>query len=134
MSTFQLTIRTPDKDVYSGSINSVSFHAEDGQVQVLAHHASYMATIQFSTVKVEGEAGGATYLARNGFFYFDHKKNEALMLCLYCEEQSEVSYQTVEEYLRFLTSELEKGDLSDFRVLSLKGEKLAVEKQVKTKK
>ncbi len=134
MSEFQLTIRTPDKDVYTGNVNSVSFHAEDGQVQVLAHHASYMASIQFSTVKVEGEAGGASYLARTGFFYFDHKKNEALMLCLYCEEQSEVSYQTVEEYLRFLTSELEGGNLSDFQVLYLKGEKLAVEKQVNTKK
>lgn len=134
MSSFQLTIRTPDKDVYTGTVNSVSFHAEDGQVQVLAHHASYMATILFSTVRVDGEAGGATYLARNGFFYFDHKKNEALMLCLYCEEQSEVSYQTVEEYLRFLASELEKGDLSDFQVVALKGEKLSVEKQLKSKK
>ena len=134
MANFQLTIRTPDKDVFTGAVNSVSFHAEDGQAQVLAHHASYMATIQFSTVKVDTEAGGGTYLARNGFFHFDHKKNEALMLCIYCEEQSEVSYQTVEEYLKFLASELEKGDLSDFQVLYLKGEKLAVEKQVKTKK
>ena len=33
-----------------------------------------------------------------------------------------------------LLEAVEKGDLSDFRVLSLKGEKLAVEKQVKTKK
>jgi serine/threonine-protein kinase RIO1 len=53
---------------------------------------------------------------------------------MYCEEQSQVSYQTTDEYFKFLTAELAKGDLSDFQVLYLKGEKLAVEKQIKTLK
>lgn len=135
MAEFKLTIRTPEKEVFSGSVRSVSFHTEDGQVQVLAHHASYMATVQFSTVKIESESEsrGETLLVRGGIFNFDHKKNEALLLCQYSEEQSEISYQTAAEYLSFLTEELAKGDLSEFQVLYLKGEKLAVEKQVKGK-
>ena len=116
MSEFHLTIRTPDKDVYSGNVSSVSFNAEAGRVQILAHHAHFMTTLQFSPIKVEDPTDNKdqTFLARNGIFTFDHKKNEALLLCMYCEEQSEVNYQTTEEYLSFLRTELAKGDLSDF--------------------
>lgn len=133
MSEFHLTIRTPEKDVFDGKITSLTFNTEAGQVQVLAHHANFTTTLQFSSVKIEDPVDNRDqiFLARNGFFNFDRKKNEAIMLCLYCEEKSQVNYQTTAEYLRFLTTELGKGDLSDFQVLALKGEKLAVEKQMK---
>lgn len=136
MSEFHLTIRTPDKDLFSGKVSALSFNTETGRVQILAHHANFTTTLLFSSVKVEDPVDNRdqTFLARNGFFHFDHKKNEALLLCLYCEEQSQVSYQSTEEYLHFLKTELEKGDLSDFQVLYLKGEKLAVEKQIKALK
>lgn len=136
MSEFKLTIRTPDKDVFEGNVSSLSFNTEVGRVQILAHHANFTTTLLFSPVKVEDPVDNRdqNFLARNGIFSFDHKKNEALLLCMYCEEQSEVSYQTTEQYLQFLTAELAKGDLSDFQVLFLKGEKLAVEKQMKLAK
>lgn len=136
MSEFHLTIRTPEKDVFDGKVTSLTFNTEVGQVQILAHHANFTTTLQFSSVKVEDPVDNRDqmFVARNGFFNFDRKKNEALMLCLYCEEKSQVNYQTAEEYLRFLTTELAKGDLSDFQVLSLKGEKLAIEKQMKLAK
>lgn len=136
MSEFHLTIRTPEKDVFDGKVSSLSFNTEVGSVQILAHHANFTTTLQFSPVKVEDPADNRdqNFLARSGIFSFDHKKNEALLLCMYCEEQSEVNYQTADEYLKFLTAELAKGDLSDFQVLYLKGEKLAVEKQVKLAK
>lgn len=136
MSEFHLTIRTPDKDVFDGNVSSLSFNTEVGRVQILAHHANFTTTLLFSPIKVEDPVDNRdqNFLARNGIFSFDHKKNEALLLCMYCEEQSEVSYQTTEQYLQFLSSELAKGDLSDFQVLFLKGEKLAVEKQMKLAK
>ncbi len=136
MSEFQLIIRTPDKDVFEGKVSSLSFNTEVGRVQILAHHANFTTTLLFSPIKVEDPVDNRdqNFLARNGIFSFDHKKNEALLLCMYCEEQSEVSYQTTEQYLQFLAAELAKGDLSDFQVLFLKGEKLAVEKQMKLAK
>lgn len=136
MSEFHLTIRTPEKDVFDGKVSSLSFNTEVGRVQILAHHANFTTTMQFSPVKIEDPVDNRdqNFLARSGIFSFDHKRNEALLLCMYCEEQSEVNYQTAGEYLSFLTAELAKGDLSDFQVLYLKGEKLAVEKQVKMKK
>lgn len=133
MSEFHLLVRTPEKDVYDGTVLSIAFNGESGRAQVLAHHADFTSTILFSHVKVESESESRaeTFLVRNGIFNFDHKKNAAVLLALYAEVQSEVSYKTTEEYLRFLTEELTKGDLSEFQVLSLKGEKLAVEKQIK---
>ena len=135
MSEFHLIIRTPDRDVFDGKVSTLSFNTEVGRVQILAHHANFTTSVAFSPVKVEDPADNCdhNFLARSGIFSFDHKKNEALLLCLYCEERSQVNYQTTDEYLNFLRTELEKGDLSDFQVLYLKGEKLAVEKQLKTK-
>lgn len=96
MSTFHLTIRTPDAELFTGDVSSFNVATETGYIQVLAHHANFTGTVQFSPVKVENEKGAETYLVRNGIFYFDHKKNAASLLALYCEEQSQVSYQTTE--------------------------------------
>jgi len=134
MSTFNLKIRTPDKEVFAGEVESIAFNAEDGRTQVLAHHANFMTTLQFSPLWIKGPDGTTEFFARSGMFTFDHKKNEALLLCLYAEKGDEISYKTVEEYLKFLTEELSRGDLSEYQVVYLQGEKLAVEKQVKGKK
>lgn len=133
MSTFKLTIRTPEKEVFSGEVEAFSFATEDGRVQILPHHAHYTTTLEYSSMKIQSEDKTLEFNARSGMFTFDHVKNEGLLLCLYCEETSETSFKNAEEYLTFLRTELEKGDLSDYEVKYLKGEKLAVEKQVKGK-
>ena len=133
MSTFKLIIRTPEKEVFNGDVQSLSFDAEDGRVQILPLHAHYTTTMLSSVMKLQCEDRALEYMARSGMFTFDHKKNEGLMLCLACEEVSETSYKNAQEYLEFLRTELAKGDLSDFEIKYLKGEKLAVEKQVKQK-
>ncbi|QQR55596.1 hypothetical protein IPG41_03515 [Candidatus Peregrinibacteria bacterium] len=133
MSTFKLIIRTPEKEVFNGEIQSLSFDAEDGRVQILPLHAHYTTTLLSSKVKIQEEDRAVEYTARSGMFTFDHKKNEGLLLCLACEEVSETSYKNAAEYLEFLKNELVKGDLSDYEIKYLQGEKLAVEKQVKSK-
>lgn len=134
MSTFKLKIRTPEKEVFSGEVESFSFSAEDGRVQILPHHAHYTTTLEFSTMAVQSEDKILVFDARNGMFTFDHQKNEGALLCLYCEETSETSFKNAQEYLAFLRTELEKGDLSDYEVKYLVGERLAVEKQMKLAK
>lgn len=131
MTDFFLIIRTPVGEVFSGEVHAFAFNAEDGRVQVLAHHADFMTTLQFSSLFLQSEKQDMEFLARQGIFTFDHKKNEALLLCLYCEKKSEVNYKTTAEYLAFLKEELVRGDLSEYQVLYLKGEKLAIEKQMK---
>lgn len=131
MSTFKLIIRTPEKEVFNGEVQSLSFDAEDGRVQILPLHAHYVTTLLYSPVKLQMEDKTLEYSARSGMFTFDHVKNEGLLLCLACEETSETTYKTAQEYLEFLRTELVKGDLSDYEVKYLQGERLAVEKQVK---
>lgn len=133
MSTFKLIIRTPEKEVFNGDVQSFSFDAEDGRVQILPLHAHYTTTMLYSPLKLQREDSVIEYSARSGIFTFDHVKNEGLLLCLSCEESSETSYKTAQEYLEFLRTELAKGDLSDYEVKYLQGERLAVEKQVKGK-
>ncbi len=130
---FKLIIKTPEREVFQGEVTAVSLDTEDGRVQVLTGHADFMTTLQFSQVRVDMDNGSMTYAARSGIFSFDHAHGTAQLLALYCEEESEVNYQSAAEYLQFLATELAQGDLSDYQVKYLKGEKLAVEKQVKGK-
>ncbi|PIR55407.1 hypothetical protein COU74_01220 [Candidatus Peregrinibacteria bacterium CG10_big_fil_rev_8_21_14_0_10_36_19] len=128
---FKLTIRTPYEDVFSGEAESIYLTTEDGDMQIFENHASITASLSFSPVVVEITGKDEHYLARNGLFLFDNEKNEAVLLTLYCELKSEVSYQTVEEYAKFIQEQLEEGkDLSDFQILFLKDEKVAVEEQL----
>lgn len=133
MQNFHLTIRTPNETLYTGKVQSLTFNSENGSMQVLPHHASLTTTLLFSPVGVVEEKGSEeNFLARNGLFLFNNRKNSGLLLALYGEKQSEVSHQTVKEYLKFLEEQLTKGEnLSEFQILYLKGEKLAVEQQMK---
>jgi F0F1-type ATP synthase epsilon subunit len=133
MKTFKLIIRTPDRELFNDSIVSVSLDTEQGRIQVLPGHADLMTTLEFSRMRVDMEGRSIQFVARSGIFSFDHSKNSAELLALYCEEESEVNLQNAAEYLEFLRTELAKGDLSDYQVLYLQGEKIAVEKQVKAK-
>lgn len=128
---FKLTIRTPNEDIFSGEINSVTYTAEDGDMQVFENHASLTATIAFSPIVVEVEDREENFLGRNGLFLFDNETNSALMLLNYCERKSEVTYQSAKEYVDFITKQLEEGkDLSEFQMTYLNNEKIAVEQQM----
>lgn len=128
---FKLTIRTPYETTFEGEVKSLYLSAEDGDMQVFENHASITASIAFSPVVIEEEGKDENFLARSGMFLFDNDKNEALMLVATCEKKSEVNYQTVKEYAKFIDEQLAAGkDLSDFQVLYLKNEKVAVEEQM----
>ena len=134
MRTFELTIRTPNEDVYVGtSVVSLSFSSELGALQIFANHASLTASIGFSPVRIESDKEGEeSYIIRNGIFLFNNAENKALLLALHAEPKSEISHKTAKEYLEFLQERLAMGeDLSKYQVLYLEGEKLAVEEQLK---
>lgn len=129
---FKLTIRTPYETILETQAKSLYLSSEGGDMQVFENHASITAALAFSPIVIETEEKEESYLARNGMFLFDNEKNEAFILALYCEQKSEVSHQTIKDYAAFIEKQLEEGkDLSDFQVLYLKGEKLAVEEQLR---
>lgn len=133
-ATFHLSVRTPGEDLYVGETKSIAFSAEEvGSMQLFAHHASLTATIAFSKVVIEEGEKEENFLVRKGLFLFDNVTNTGRLLALHCEKRSEISHQTAKEYMAFLIEQLEKGgDMSEFQLLYLEGEKFAVEQQLKT--
>jgi len=132
MKTFQLTIRTPENKLFKGEVSGVSFTSEGGDMEVFAHHSSVTAALAFSPLVLNVNEKKEVFMLRNGLFLFDNKANEATFLALYAEKRSEVSQKTVKEYVAFLEEQLKKGeDMSEFQILYLRGEKLAVEQQIK---
>lgn len=131
---FKLTIRTPQEDIYTGQAASLTLASEDGEMQILEDHASITASLNFTPIIVVEESGNEEhYLARNGIFLFNNEENSGILLVNYCEKTSEISMQTIEEYSKFLDEQLAQGkDLSQFQVLYLKNEKVAVEEQMET--
>lgn len=127
---FHLSIRTPNEDIFSGEAYGLHISSEGGDMEVFANHASVTASLLFSPVVVKSDKD-EEFIARNGLFLFDNQANKATILALNCEKKSEVSHQTVKEYLEFVEKQLAEGkELSDFQILYLKGEKLAVEQQM----
>ncbi len=132
MENFKLTIRTPEKEIYAQKVESMHFDSEGGEMEVFGNHASVTASIIFSPVIVkENSKNQDRYMARNGIFAFNNETNEATLLALHCEKDSEVNKKTAAEYLEFVKKQLAEGkDLSQFQILYLQGEKIAIEEQI----
>lgn len=128
---FHLTIRTPYDDIFSGDINALTFEAENGEMQILDDHASITVSIAFSPVLIEGPDFEDQFFGRNGLFLFDNDNNSGVLLFNHCEKKSEISFQSIKDYADFVTKQLEEGhQMSEFQLLFLKNEKVAVEKQM----
>lgn len=131
--TFKLTIKTPQKNIFNAEAEMIHLATEGGEIEAFSDHASITGSISFSPVEVKKQNGDSEkYIVRNGLFTFDNEANTASLLALHCEHESEVSQKTVKEYAEFIEQQLREGkNLTDFQVLYLKGEKLAVEEQLK---
>jgi F0F1-type ATP synthase epsilon subunit len=131
MKTFKLTVRTPENEVFVGEATSIRLRAENGQMQVFANHASITASILFSKIIIDTENGEEAFVARRGMFAFDNKTNSATLLAFYCEHEKELDAKTAEDYLKFIEEQLAKGeDMSQFQLVYLEDERLAVQKQL----
>lgn len=132
---FKFSLRTPNADLFeTEGVVSLTFASEGlGTMQVLPGHESITATLTFTPLLVVKEDGSEdTFLVRNGLFLFDHATDSATMLALHAEAKKEMNMQTVKEYMAFIEDQLAQGkSLSDFQVTYLKGEKIAVEEQIK---
>lgn len=129
--TFHLTIRTPDENIFDADVISVRLMSELGAMTVLAKHASLTASVLFTPIYIKTEHAEEEFMARRGILYFSNEENKAVLLCLTVEKKMEMSYTTAEEYLKFIKEKLSKGEnLSEFQLIHLKTEKMAVERQI----
>jgi len=53
----QLEILTPDKTLFSGEVNKVTFPGADGEFQILINHASLVASLKAGEIRIDGIKG-----------------------------------------------------------------------------
>ena len=68
MTPFKLTIMTPDGVAYDGEVVSVLATTDEGEVQILARHADYLASLGTGRVKLELPDGKERTAASSGGF------------------------------------------------------------------
>jgi F-type H+-transporting ATPase subunit epsilon len=59
-------ILTPDKNVFSGEVFSVSVPGSEGRFQVLNNHAPIISSLSNGEIKIEGKDGKQSFLVKGG--------------------------------------------------------------------
>ncbi len=131
--TLNFTIRTPEKQFYQGSVTSIRIRTEKGLIKILPRHATFGATVDFSTLVITGPEGTEEdFIVTRGILMVSNAEKKADLLVLDCRKKSELSQTSAKEYLHFLEDQLAKrSDLSQFKLKYLQEEKLVLEKQIK---
>ncbi len=79
MATFDLTILTPEKTVFSGAVEYAQVPGSEGYLGVLAHHAALVTALAEGTLTVRDAAGAESrWLVHGGFF--EVSNNQATVL------------------------------------------------------
>lgn len=133
MKTFNLTIRTPEKQVYSGPAIYLKLFTEAGLLKLFPGHADLTGVVTFSPVIFENDHGQEEiYIAKRGLLRVDCQRNSIDLMVLDCQLKAEMNHASSLEYLQFIEKELaQKHDLSDFKIRYMEEEKVMIEKQIK---
>lgn len=78
-SEFQLSILTPEKTVFDGSVEYVQVPGTEGYLGVLAHHAALVTAMQPGTLTVRKSGGSQEQWNVTGGF-FEVSDNKATVL------------------------------------------------------
>jgi F-type H+-transporting ATPase subunit epsilon len=131
MSSFNLLIQTPDREIYKGPADILTLSTDTGEMQVLPGHVSMLGSITFSAVRVQNGSNLQDFVLRQGFLFIEQETNDVRVLGLTIEKTEELNEVSAKEYLEFVLSKLDKPDeLNKYQLTFLEGQKLALEKQM----
>ncbi len=68
MNSFPIKIVTPDGELYSGEATSLTVKTDEGEVQILAKHADYLATLGTGRAKIAFPDGTERTASSQGGF------------------------------------------------------------------
>jgi F0F1-type ATP synthase epsilon subunit len=130
MKTFLLHIRTPLETAFEGQVSKLHVDTDAGRIVILPGHAPLTSTITFSKAKIVSTSGEIEVFIKRGTLSVSLETKSVDLMCISCEEQKEVSIQTIEDYLKMIEEKLSnKESLSAYQIQYLKDEKVAFEKQ-----
>lgn len=90
--SFRLDMLTPQKTVFSGSVDSLIAPGMAGSFQILRNHAPFLAAIGVGEVKIEDQTGNeVTYSTSGGFVEVNH--NVASFLADTVERKEDINIE-----------------------------------------
>lgn len=96
--TYHLEILTPEQQFYAGEVEALTFSAPDGQVEILADHAPYVAPIVVGTLRVLKNSEWREAFCSEGFI--EVSLHGAVIYVQACEWPEDIDIRRAEESKR----------------------------------
>ncbi len=130
---FKLIIRTPEKEVFSGEVESIYVSTDLGDTEIHPNHSSIGAAISYSPIILNiSKDLKIEFIIKRGMFSFSNDKNEALLMAYSAQKREEIDFDSAKEYLKYILEKLESGkyeDAGSFTFKFLEDEKIALIKE-----
>lgn len=120
MRKFHLEIVTPDGPEFEGYAESLLVKTKDGDVEILAGHADYIAAVDTGRVRIISE-GSSRFASANGGF-LSVSANEAKLVCITFEFKEDIDLKRAEAAK--LKAEESLSNAKDERAIELATAKL----------
>lgn len=91
MNEFHLTVVTPDGTKFDGKATSLLVKTESGDVEILANHAEYFASLGIGRARIE--AGGEKKFASSAGGFLSVKQNEVMLVATTFEFADEIDLE-----------------------------------------
>lgn len=132
-TTFQFSLLTPTKELFSGAVRSVHLSTDLGEMELLPGHASLVGAVAVSRVVVSLETPGSTetFLVRQGSISFEMEQNTARLVAYTGEILKNASRESLKEFHSFVREMLNKPEnLNQYQIKFLESESSALEKSI----
>ncbi len=115
MKTFYLEMLTPERTFFSGKVEGITLTAQDGQVEILAHHAPVVVGMQPSIIWINID-GKRKYCA-NGEGFAVVKENKVYVMCQTMEWPEEIDDDRVKKAIEEHSRKLENAkSMAEYRL------------------
>ena len=91
MNEFHLTVVTPDGTEFDGMATSLLVKTDNGDVEILANHADYFASLGIGRARIE--ANGEKRIASSAGGFLSVKKNEVMLVATTFEFADEIDVE-----------------------------------------
>ena len=130
--TFHLLIQTPDSTLFNGEANSLAIETENGQLEILPHHAHLISTVVFASPRVRVGVTDMMFAVRNGSVYFDTENNTCRVLVSWGQKREEIVHESIVQYLAFVEEKLaNKESLNMFQLKYLNDQKQSLDEMIR---
>ena len=113
MSTFEVSLVTPDGPVYEGEIEMLIVPGADGEIGVLARHAPLVAMLKAGSTRVHVRRGGEVREFATGPGFFKVEQDRALALVDHAVDVDEIDRDSARAQLEAAQAELARVEAGE---------------------